>query len=838
MIGRTTESAFQDARAVSLTQGELEKNNRIKTYFQKDDKIPNIDGYFETLGSAGLPLKRFAVQIKGKDKLEYRKTLKKYSYSADSGFFQYMLEGIESNPGMFFVAERNTGRVFFKYVSGEFLEELVRKGLLSRGSFTIRFDEEDILDEKRFYSLCEEIRNGGKLPFDPDSIIPADIDFKSIRKLSEGLWVNWKTGRLDCDVTAALLEERRDRNVTAALPEERRVTDATAALPEERRDCGKFLYREQAGKLPALLSKASLRLLSVLVQGEGAVVCWEELYRRGIVMHETIGKTRRASDQVLREGSGEAYAEPDREDFAEMAAAGGSAHPTGVEMAAGGSAYPIGGEMATGGSAYPIGGETAAGGAYVTGREMATGSAHPTGEEPEAVGGAYPKDGEIENAGSVYPSDEEAEHILEGALKTVDGEEAGDSLKQKVTAVIAAIRELCAQAPGLTKIVRPAKNGKGFRIILKETGIRSMRGYFPEADGTDAANAEWDTLTKNIENGYCDTKGWLRRHYAAVCASFEGKISNAGGNIKKESKVFGNYTMAEAYSHAYAQSARADTAEPMLDFVEQWYREIRAQMSAQRMAYSDENALNRVLVLHGNPGDGKTTFCKKAVYAHCLEGWLADVPHVVRVSLNRNENRGILKEKSLNLANALGIFMRPTNQFLFCAPHKLGEGSVVILDGYDELVGDLAGDVNVSTFAEFCDRVREQADICKWFVIITSRTMCIRRELDEKKDDFETGTVASFAPMTVARQDLMIDRMIELDEARRQNSGPGRTPGGSNDVTDLRTYQEGELKKLRNEKRIRKFLEIPILFRMIVTTRFKAGEGDCDGGRALRQTFP
>lgn len=51
--------------------------------------------------------------------------------------------------------------------------------------------------------------------------------------------------------------------------------------------------------------------------------------------------------------------------------------------------------------------------------------------------------------------------------------------------------------------------------------------------------------------------------------------------------------------------------------------------------------------------------------------------------------------------------------------------------------------------------------------------------------------------MTVSQQDLMIDRMIELDEARRLESGLGRTPDGSEDMTDLRKYQSEELNKLR-----------------------------------------
>jgi GTPase SAR1 family protein len=41
-----------------------------------------------------------------------------------------------------------------------------------------------------------------------------------------------------------------------------------------------------------------------------------------------------------------------------------------------------------------------------------------------------------------------------------------------------------------------------------------------------------------------------------------------------------------------------------------------------------------VLVLHGQPGDGKTTFCKKAVHVHCKEGQPREVPRILLFGLN------------------------------------------------------------------------------------------------------------------------------------------------------------------------------------------------------------
>ena|GEM_PF-1807797 len=514
---------------------------------------------------------------------------------------------------------------------------------------------------------------------------------KTVRKLSENLWINWKTGRLGSDLASVLYHEKDKDN----------------------------------------LSDAELRLLSVLVQGEGAVVGWDELVQRGIRMQEELDdlKSGSYSDNRLFK--------------------------------------------------------------YVDSDDQV--------QEPLP---------ETEFDFSEYLGTKEENDIIERALDFVRGaldrgiDIDAEEVEQNVKELILAIRKLCRKAPALAKIIKPAENGTGFRIKLTGSGIENAGEFFPTLKGTEPSENEWEKLTKD-ENGYYNAEGWLRCHYAKVCGSFEGNISNAGGNINKESKVFGNYRMVEAYINAYTKENKSDCDEALLDYVEKWYMENCIILSDLNRV-GDDDGDKRVLVLHGQPGDGKTTFCKKAVYAHCFEGWLAHAPNVIRVSLNNNENGGIVQSKELSLPNSISIKRMDIDAVRSCAPGQLKEGTLVIFDGYDELVSELNGDKEASTFADFFEHVKEYAKKMEWFVIITSRSMCIKRELEEKKEIFKEGRVTSFEPITALQQDLIINRMIELNKEQK----------------DLEEYQLIELPKLRRNEELRKLLGIPILFRMIVAVRF------------------
>ena len=216
---------------------------------------------------------------------------------------------------------------------------------------------------------------------------------------------------------------------------------------------------------------------------------------------------------------------------------------------------------------------------------------------------------------------------------------------------------------------------------------------------------------------------------------------------------------------------------PVLPFLEEWF----------------EKTDPGVILIHGEPGHGKTTLCNKAAFEFYKGRFLKEkAENVVAVSLNAFKNPQIVKDGRLNLSNALvfqvGTDDEKTFSFEDC------QGSLLFLDGFDEFV-DKAKEANVDNICSFMEIVDGIADKYKIHIVILSRTIAVSRDL---KDLYGIYEYYSLSPLSDGQQDKWLTQHVEYDGYRE-------------------TFN-----KLRNNDDMQMLLEVPFLFRLIVNSRFEA----------------
>ena len=151
-----SERSVDDRAAVSILETFLRSNGRINTSFAADDKWPNHDGTFEFVPNPDVsrrPKQTFYVQIKGTRNYTECDGVIKYSLK-ELAFPAFICGETSLDPGILFVilypAERGSERVFWKYMSANFLNAVD----FAKDSFTISFSpEEEIINEDESISI-------------------------------------------------------------------------------------------------------------------------------------------------------------------------------------------------------------------------------------------------------------------------------------------------------------------------------------------------------------------------------------------------------------------------------------------------------------------------------------------------------------------------------------------------------------------------------------------------------------------------------------------------------------------------------------------------------------
>lgn len=218
------------------------------------------------------------------------------------------------------------------------------------------------------------------------------------------------------------------------------------------------------------------------------------------------------------------------------------------------------------------------------------------------------------------------------------------------------------------------------------------------------------------------------------------------------------------------------------------YRETKILNTIDQWSSKDDYG---VMLIHGEPGHGKTTLCRKAVYEYGRDRFCKDKTNVFWFRLNPAFAEGIIEDGTFVFKNAFcwGDPEIKLSRILLEENEKEYQNSVVFLDGYDELKAQLHG-INLN-LTDFIRKAEKFARTYNMHIVITTRTRSLS---DEGRLNIPS---LQFAPISEDKQDAWIEK---------------NAPDYKEDFEELRESSEG----------MKEMLGIPILFRMVVKAKLKS----------------
>ena len=198
-----------------------------------------------------------------------------------------------------------------------------------------------------------------------------------------------------------------------------------------------------------------------------------------------------------------------------------------------------------------------------------------------------------------------------------------------------------------------------------------------------------------------------------------------------------------------------------------------------------------VMLIHGEPGHGKTTLCRKAVCEHTFKKFCPDKTNVFWFRLNPAFAEDIIENGKFVLRNAFrwGNPAGKSGEIPLEENEEEYQNSVIFLDGYDELKAQLHG-VN-KNLQDFITTAKQMAQDYDMHIVITTRTRSLS---DEGRLNIPS---LQFAPISEDKQDAWIEK---------------NAPDYKEDFEELR----------ESSKEMKEMLGIPILFRMVVKAKLKS----------------
>ena len=242
---------------------------------------------------------------------------------------------------------------------------------------------------------------------------------------------------------------------------------------------------------------------------------------------------------------------------------------------------------------------------------------------------------------------------------------------------------------------------------------------------------------------------------------------------EKENDIVGGESDEKAYLDAYIN--KYNNSFLVSSFLDNWF---------------NEKSFGAILI-YGEPGHGKTMLCNKAVVDFYRGKFLkGKANEVIAVSLNTGKNGRIIDGQSIVLSNAL--VWGPDNENSFSFDNC--RGALLFLDGFDEFIDDAKrADAKIDNICSFMKRVYDIAKSYNIHIVVLSRTIAVFEYLSNL---FGICEHYELSPLSEQQQLNWLNRHTEYAD-----------------------YKDA-FKKLHKDKNMRKLLGVPLLFRLIVHSRF------------------
>lgn len=304
----------------------------------------------------------------------------------------------------------------------------------------------------------------------------------------------------------------------------------------------------------------------------------------------------------------------------------------------------------------------------------------------------------------------------------------------------------------------------------------------------------------SIRDLFLNTKKHISTYYEDIYTALACEPENA---------LLGGYTLLESY------------IEPIIDSKEAGNADIEVRKYLEEWVDSPES----ITVICGEPGHGKTSLCKKAVYDFYKKGWLTNkVDNVFFFSLNPTGTNLDLNDFSINHLLSWGegdIRREQTLKISDC------RNALVFFDAFDELLEadpkykynpddlfDLEGFIQKS--------VIDFQKVTKAHIVITTRRMSLEKE-DKSINVSHNGDTMN---VSIKRLQL-VPKEKQFEWIQKCHCSISQESMGKSNALDSRVINMdylAEYKKFYNilsdSDELRRIIGIPIIFRMIVANSF------------------